>query len=146
MTDTKNQQIPEEVLEMAKKLGEKLGAKVEIAQLAGGLSDRVKILPRVIFDMYVIAQLITEVTDAEDAKDVDILTIVALSQGMMHIAEDGMPDGFFEKALAHGSAQERKAHFLNIAKLLVADAQKSCDCPKCRANRTAEENSKKTVH
>ncbi len=147
MSDTKNLQIPEEVIEMAKKLGEKLGAKVEIAQLAGGLSDRVKILPRVITDMYLMGMLITEVTDAENSSEVDLLKIVALSQGMMRIAEDGMPHGFFEKVLSHEHGQKRKEGLMAIANAMVEDVLKSdCDCPKCQAKRTEAENSKHTVH
>lgn len=147
MSDTKNLQIPEEVIEMAKKLEEKLGAKVEIAQLAGGLSDRLKILPHVITDMYLMAQLISDVTDVENATEVDLLKIVSLNQGMMRIAENGMPAGYFEKVLAHEKCQSRKAELKNIAYSMVEEVLKSdCDCPKCQAMREATENSKHTVH
>ncbi|EBQ8762718.1 hypothetical protein BKM35_22035 [Salmonella enterica] len=147
MSDTKNTQIPEEIIELAKKLGEKLGVKVDVAQMSKGLADLESILPRVIVDMYLMASLITDVTDVEKPGEMEFLKIVALSQGMMRIAEEGMPQGFFERVLSHEAFRQRKSEFMNVASSMVEDALKDdCDCPKCQARRAEKEDSKHTVH
>lgn len=148
MKEKKNVQIPEAVIKMVEQLSEKLGASVKVEALnaakSGGAIAGVMKLPRVVTDMYLLAQMIDEESNKEVASDVDLLTIIALTQGILAVARDGMPDGYFEKIEKYPEINERKAHFLKVAKDTVNEVTDACDCPKCQANRASAKN--KTVH
>lgn len=145
MNEKKNEpQIPEAILKMVEQMSEKLGASVNVevvnmAESGNPIASAMK-LPGVVTNMYLLAQLIGEECDKDNPGDVDLLTVVALVDGIIQIAQDGMPEGFFDRLNSRPDiVQQRKDALLTVAKDMVKEVMEEvaegCDCPNCQARR-----------